>query len=155
MSAGVYSLQTCLDIIQASADPSASLPRAGFLGELPRDMCFIVCFRKPSTAHALQDLLPRVCTQKRKSFKQGRKVVVRSSLCRLGLHSATCATWALARKHGAMLPRSFREPSAKSAGCFGHLGLLCSSSKRCVSCTQQYLSASTVTTLSCFSTHAN
>ena len=37
-----------------------------------------------------------------------RKVVFRRSLCRLGLHWATHATWALACKDGATLPRSFR-----------------------------------------------
>ena len=36
---------------------------------LPRHMCFIVCFRKPSAAHGLQDLLPQVSAQKGKSFQ--------------------------------------------------------------------------------------
>ena len=40
------------------------------------------------------------------------EVVLRRSLCRLGLHWATHATWPLACKHGATLPRSFREASA-------------------------------------------
>ena len=49
--------------------------------------------------------------------------VVFRRLCRPGLHWATHATWPLACKHGATLPRSFREASAKYAGCFGLLGL--------------------------------
>ena len=36
--------------------------------EPPRCMFFIVSFRKPSAAHVLQDLLPRVLAQKGKSF---------------------------------------------------------------------------------------
>ena len=142
MSVGFYSLQTCLDIIQASADPSASLPRAK--RSLPRT----------SAAHVFHCLLAQTFRGAWfTSFSSASigaetkvilsEVVFRRSLCRLGLHWATHATWPLACKHGATLPRSFREASAKYAGCFGLLGLLLASAlrvyKRYVSCTQQHL----------------
>ena len=108
---GFYSLQTCLDIIQASADPSASLPRAK--RSLPRT----------SAAHVFHCLLPQTfrgawfTSFASASIGAERKVILsevvfRRSLCRLGLHWATHATWPLACKHGATLPRSFREASA-------------------------------------------
>ena len=122
MSVGFYSLQTCLDIIQASADPSASFPRAK--RSLPRT----------SAAHVFHCLLPQAFRgawfTSFASASIGAETnvilseVVFRSLCRLGLHWATHATWPLACKHGATLPRSFREASAKYAGCFGLLGLL-------------------------------
>ena len=140
LSVGFYSLQTCLDIIQASADPSSSLPRAK--RSLPRN----------SAAHVFHCLLPQ--TFRRAWFTRSasasigaeRKVILsevvfRRSLCRLGLHWATHATWPLACKHGAALPRSFRgasaelpqsfrKASAKYAGRFRLFGLLLASALR-------------------------
>ena len=126
LSVGFYSLQTCLDIIQASADPSASLPRAK--RSLPRT----------SAAHVLHCLLPQtfrgawftrfasasIGAERNVILSQ---VVFRRSVCRLGLHWATHAMWPLACKHGAALPRSWLAVGN------------CSSSKRCVSCTKQHL----------------
>ena len=110
MSVGFYSLQTCFDIIQASADPSASFPRAK--RSLPRT----------SAAHVFHCLLPQTFRgawfTSFASASIGAETnvilseVVFRSLCRLGLHWATHATWPLACKHGATLPRSFREASA-------------------------------------------
>ena len=90
------SLQTCLDIIQASA---ASLPRAKS------------SLARTSAAHVFYCLLPQAfrgawftrfasasIVAKRKVTLS--KVVFRHSRCRLGF------------KHGATLPRSFRKPSA-------------------------------------------
>ena len=109
-SVGFYSLQTCLDIIQASADPSASFPRAK--RSLPRT----------SAAHVFHCLLPQTFRgawfTSFASASIGAETnvilseVVFRSLCRLGLHWATHATWPLACKHGATVPRSFREASA-------------------------------------------
>ena len=129
----MYCLQTCLDIIQASADPSASLPRA------KRSLL------RTSAPHVFHCLLPQTfrgtCFTRFASASIGaeRKVILsevvfRRSLCRLGLHWATHATWPLACKHGATLPRSFREASANLlrnyTGCFGLLGLLFASALR-------------------------
>ena len=110
LSVGFYSLQTCLDIIQASADPSASFPRAK--RSLPRT----------SAAHVFHCLLPQTFRgawfTSFASASIGAETnvilseVVFRSLCRRGLHWATHATWPLACKHGATLPRSFREASA-------------------------------------------
>ena len=144
LSVGFYSLQTCMDIIQASADPSASLPRAK--RSLPRT----------STAHVFHCLLPQTfrgawfTSFASASIGAERKIILsevvfRRSLCRLGLHWATHATWPLACKHGATLPRSFREASANlprsTPAVLAFLAAvgICSSSKRCVSCTQQHL----------------
>ena len=144
VSVGFYSLQTCLDIIQASADPSASLPRAK--RSLPRT----------SAAHVFHCLLPQAFRGAwftrfaSASIGAERKVILsdvafRRSLCRLGLHWATHATWPLACKHGATLPRRFRKASAnlpRNTRLFLPSWLavgICSSSKRCVSCMQQHL----------------
>ena len=107
LSVGFYSLQTCLDIIQSSADPSASFPRAK--RSLPRT----------SAAHVFHCLLPQTFRgawfTSFASASIGAETnvilseVVFRSLCRLGLHWATHATWPLACKH--TLPRSFREAS--------------------------------------------
>ena len=69
LSVGFYSLQTCLDNIQASTDSSASLPRAK--RSLPRTSAahvFHCLLPQSSAGHGLQDLLPRVLAQKGKSF---------------------------------------------------------------------------------------
>ena len=99
----------CLDIIQASAGPSASLPRAK--RSLPRT----------SASHVLHCLLPQTfrgawfARFASASIGAERKVILSEvafrSLCRLGLHCYH-ATWPLACKHGATLLRSFREASA-------------------------------------------
>ena len=80
------------------------VPSANFRGtgvslfasaNLPRGMVYKFCF----------------CEHWRRNNVILSEVVFRS-LCRLGLHWATHATWPLACKHGATLPRSFREASA-------------------------------------------
>ena len=152
MSVVYYSLQTCLDIIQASADPSASLPRAK--RSLPRI----------SAAHVFHCLLPQTFRgawfatfasasigAERKVFLS--KVAFRRSLSRLRLHWATHATWPLASNTGppfrgasAKLPRNTPAVLVFLACCF--------SSKRCASCTRQHLFSSTVIVSPCFSMHA-
>ena len=76
------------------------VPSANFRGtcvslvasaSLPRRMFHKICFRE--------------YWRRKESVSLGR------NLCRLRFHSATCAAWALACKHRATLPRSFREPS--------------------------------------------
>ena len=140
MSVGFYSLQTCLDIIQASADPSASLPRAK--RSLPRT----------SAAHVFHCLLPQTfrgawfTSFASASIGAERKVILsevvfRRRLCRLGLHWATHATWPLACKHGATLPRSCANLPRSTPAVLAFLAAvgICSSSQRYVSCTQQHL----------------
>ena len=90
-------------------------PRGPFR-ELPQHMCFIVCFRKPSAAHGLQDLLPQVLAQK------GTQPVWAWAPLGYPCYVATCLQ---TRGHPSTeLPQSFRKPSAKYAVCFGLPGLL-------------------------------
>ena len=137
MSVGFYSLQTCLDIIQASADPSASFPRAK--RSLPRT----------SAAHVFHCLLPQTfrgawfTSFAFASIGAETNVilseVVFRSLCRLGLRGRLLAnTGPRFRGASAKLPQTFREvrrlfwPSWLAVG-------ICSSSKRYVSCMRQHL----------------
>ena len=69
MSLVCYSLQTLLDVVQASADPSASLPRAK--RSLPRTSAahvFHCLLLQAFRAHVLQEKVPRVLAQKGKTF---------------------------------------------------------------------------------------
>ena len=124
-----------MDTIQASADPSAALPRAK--RSLPRT----------SPAYVFHWLLPRcmLCKscfreywrRKESHLSKERKQCFAAACAGMSSIWATCATWALACKHvgpSAALPRTFYKPSAKSAAGWSSWLVVgnCSSSNRCV-----------------------
>ena len=108
----------------------------------------IVCFRKPSAAHVLQGLLPRVLVHKGKTFfilskgKVEQKVVLRRSYV------------GTTRRASANLPQTFGKIRWLVWSSWLAVGN-CFSSMRCASCTQQHLSDSTVIVSPCSPTHAN
>ena len=155
MSVGFYSLQTCLDIIQASANPSASLPWAK--RSLPRTSATHV-FPQTFRGHGLQDIIPRVLAQKGRSFS------VRQCFAAACVGFGSIGLPMLRGHLPANMGPPFRGASANLPPTFSEIRRLfwsswiavgnCSSSKRCVSCTQRHLTSSTVIVSPCFSMHA-